>query len=91
MPDVAPTERLHGAGQALSAAGRHQQMQVVGHQDIGMDGAVMNRRRFGKPCMQAPVIVSAKEDRLAVVAALDHVQRLIGQEIAAEPCHWTPR
>jgi len=37
--------------------------------------------------MQAAVIVFAKENRLAVVAVLDHVQRLIGQEVAAEPCH----
>ena len=48
---------------------------------------MMGRRRFGKPCMQAAVIVFAKENRLAVVAVLDHVQRLIGQEVAAEPCH----
>ena len=37
--------------------------------------------------MQAAVIVFAKENRLAVVAVLDHVQRLIGEEVAAEPCH----
>jgi hypothetical protein len=37
--------------------------------------------------MQVPVVVLAKEDRLAVIAALDHVQRLIGQKISAEPCH----
>ena len=47
----------------------------------------MGRRRVGKPRMQAVVIVLSKEDRLAVIAALDHVQRLIGQEVAAEPCH----
>jgi hypothetical protein len=62
-------------------------MQVIGHQHIGVDGAVVRRRRFGKPGMQPPVIVSAKEDRLTVVAALDHMQRLIGQEITAEARH----
>ena len=56
-----------------------------------MDGAVIGGRRFGKPCVQAAEIVLAKEDRLAVVAALDNVQRLIGQEISAEPCQGTPR
>ena len=60
---------------------------MIGHPDIGVDGATMGCRRFGKPAVQPPVIVSAKEDRLTVVAALDHVQRLIGQKITAETRH----
>jgi len=60
---------------------------VIGHQDIGVDGAVIGRRGVGEPVMEPLVIVAAKEDRLTVVAALDHVQRLIGQEITAETSH----
>jgi hypothetical protein len=30
------------------------------------------------------VVVVAEEDRAAIVAALDHMQRLVGQEVAAE-------
>jgi hypothetical protein len=32
-------------------------------------------------------IFDAEDDRAAIVAALDHVQRLVGQEIAAVPSH----
>src|SRR6202007_1952759 len=69
ISDVAPAKRLHRAGQAGLVGGGHEEMQVVVHQDIGVDGAVMGCCRFAEPCVQAPVIVLAKEDRLAVVAA----------------------
>jgi hypothetical protein len=36
------------------------------------------------------VVLDAEEDRAAIVAALDHVQRLVGQEIAAVPSHGGP-
>jgi hypothetical protein len=55
-----------------------QKMEVIGHQDIGVDGAIMRRRRFGEPGLQPAVVVLAKEDRLTVVASLDHVRRPMG-------------
>jgi hypothetical protein len=33
------------------------------------------------------MVVVGKEDGLAVVPALDHVQRLIGQNVTAKPRH----
>ena len=35
-------------------------MEVIGHQDIGVDGAIMRRRRFGEPGLQPAVVVLAK-------------------------------
>ena len=38
-----------------------QKMEVIGHQDIGVDGAIMHRRRFGEPGLQPAVVVLAKK------------------------------
>jgi hypothetical protein len=90
MTDIAPAERLHHARQAQGRLRRRQQMHVVGHQHIGMDGAAMARRRLGEPRAIELVVLVAKEHGLAVVAALDQMQGLIGQEISAEPSHGAP-
>lgn len=63
---------------------------MVGHQHIGMDGAAMARRRLAEPKAIARVILVVKEGRRPVVAALDHVQRLIGQEIPTKTRHPRP-
>jgi len=62
-------------------------MDVVGHQHVSMDRAASVARRLGEPAAVADIAGLVKEDRLAVVAALDHVQRLIRQEIAAGARH----
>jgi len=50
-----------------------------------MDQAAVLARRFGEPAQVARVVLGRKEHRATVIAALDHVERLIGQKIAAEP------
>jgi hypothetical protein len=50
----------------------------------------MARRRLSEPGAVTLVILAAEEDGLAVVGAVDHMQRLVRQEIPAEPRHATP-
>jgi hypothetical protein len=47
----------------------------------------MRQCGFGEQGMEPVVVVRAKENRLAVVTALNDVQRLIGQKVSTEPCH----
>src|SRR5579872_2976369 len=62
-------------------------MHVVGHQHIGMDQAAILGRGVAKPVAIPCIILLAKENRRAVIAALDHVQRLIAKKIASKPRH----
>jgi len=48
---------------------------MVGHQDIGMDAAALRFRMFCQPFQVETVVFFSKEAGLAVVAALDDVQR----------------
>ena len=74
MPNVAATERLHHARQAVDALRRQKQMHMIGHQHIGVDGATMGSGGSDEPVAIADIVILAIEDRLAVIAALDHVQ-----------------
>ncbi len=60
---------------------------MVGHQHIGMDRQPVFGCSRREPVAVAIIIVLGKEDRLAIIAALDHMQRLIGNEEASEPGH----
>ena len=87
MPDIADAEPLHHPRRAVGGAGGQQQVHVVGHQDIGVHGAsVVPRRLRQKPAI-ARIVVVMEEDRLPIVAALDHVHRLIRQKIPPKPRH----
>ena len=63
---------------------------MVGHQHIGVDQTAVFGGCFGEPVTVVFVVFDVEEDRAAIVAALDHVQRLVGQEIAAVPSHGGP-
>ncbi len=90
MANIAAAERLHGAGQAVGGARRHQQMHVVGHQHVGMNRATMVQGGCSEPVVVTAIVLRREEDRFAIVAALDHMQRLIGQKVASEPRHGRP-
>jgi hypothetical protein len=87
VANVAAAEGLHRAREAVGGTQRHQKMYVVGHQHVAVNGAAVLDRGRRQPIAIAPAIVLAEEDRPSIVAALDHVQRLIGQEIASDPRH----
>jgi hypothetical protein len=69
-------------------------MDVIGHEDMGVDAAAMMRKPWGlcglsEPATVLSIVVFAEEDRPTIVATLDHVEQLIGQEGATEPGHGT--
>jgi hypothetical protein len=65
-------------------------MDVVGHQHIGVNGAVMLVRGESEPFVIKAIILVFEKDGLAIVTALDHVQRLIRHKIAPSGPSPTP-
>jgi hypothetical protein len=57
-------------------------MEMVGHQDIGVDPTVELVRGGADLFPQEPVVVLLEEDLLAIVAALNHMLRDSGQNEA---------
>lgn len=57
---------------------------MVRHQHIGVDLAAVLACRREQPGQIVFAVGIEKEDRLPIVAALDHVQRLVGQKVAAQ-------
>ena len=60
---VADPEPLHQARWPIRGAGGQQEMDVVGHQDIGMNSTAMVLRRLGQQPPIAGVVGVAEEDR----------------------------
>ncbi len=50
-------------------------MDMIGHQHVGVDLATFRQRRLSELTRIAPVILLAKEARLAIVAPLNDVLR----------------
>jgi len=73
MAHVAPAERLHHATYATEVRRRHQQVDMVGHQHVGMDRATFALCDFVEIAQVTTIVVRREEARLAVVAALDDV------------------
>jgi len=62
-------------------------MEMVGHQDIGVDGAALRRCRFPEPAEEqaAPLII--EEHRLAIVSALKDMMGLPRHGQSRQPRH----
>ncbi len=76
---IAPAHRLHHLRQTIHRLRRGQQMKVVAHQDIGVQGDTKLRRAFMQQIQQHLIIRCAGENGLPVVAALDNVMGVTGQ------------
>lgn len=59
---------LHHAREIVGPLGRCQQVQVVGHQDIGVDAAVILLRCLEQPVQIAAIVFLGKAGRLPVSA-----------------------
>jgi len=73
--NIALPQRLHQLPGATGRRRRQQQMDMVGHQHIGVDTALRLRRVLAQPAEITTGIVIGLEAGLAIVAALDEVQR----------------
>jgi hypothetical protein len=74
---VAATKILHRPADALRIVRRQQQVNVIGHQHIGMDGAVPALHSLRQPLQIDPPVVVLEEDRLPIVAPLHDMGRHI--------------
>jgi hypothetical protein len=85
--NVEPAHLLHHQRQAGGIAGRGQQVQVVRHQDVGVDRHVIELGALLEPDQEALVVGLFAKDHLAVIAALDDVVRLLGNDESGLACH----
>lgn len=65
-------------------------MHVVGHEHIGVQAATAFLERLAQPVAVSKVVVISKEAGIAVVSALDYVQRNTSQVDAGAAGHDTP-
>ncbi|EEF25229.1 conserved hypothetical protein, partial [Ricinus communis] len=77
---VQTAELLHHQGQAGVVGRGRQQVQVSGHQRVGMDRHAVKAGRLLQPTEQARVILLVAEDQLVIVAAMKDVVRLMGKD-----------
>jgi hypothetical protein len=73
VTDVSPPQCLHDVSELAALARSHQQVDVVGHQDVGVDHASFPLRSLLQFLQVPDVVDIGKEAGLAVVAALDDV------------------
>ena len=73
--DIPPADRLHELGGAFRCLRCKQEVDMIGHQDVGMDGATPVGSRFSEPVEVAVVVLFGKEAWLPVDASLDEVLR----------------
>ena len=72
---VASTERLHDARDLPDAVWRHEQVHVIGHQNVCVDLAAFVQGDFAQIAPVAFVVPRREEARLSIVAALDDMLR----------------
>jgi len=56
----------------------HEQVEMIGHQNVGVNPAPTLQLRLSKTFQEKPVIVFCKKYSLAIVAALDDMMRING-------------
>jgi hypothetical protein len=76
--DVAPADGLHEPGGAFRFVRCDKEVDVVGHEDVGMDGAVPIASRFLQPVEVTVIVLLGEETGLAIDAALHDVLRETG-------------
>ena len=73
--NVAPAQRLHHSRYGTWSQRGHEDVDVVGHQDIGMHGATFASRQFAQVGAIAQIVAFAVKPRLSIVATLDDMVR----------------
>ena len=87
MLHIALAEQFHQVSYDIRLSWRQQQMHVIRHQHIGMDGATGALRAQSQLVEIEKIVVIREETGLAVVAALDDVKRNIGKRNARTTWH----
>ena len=76
---IALAERLHDAARRARIVGAHGQMDRVGHQHIGVHATALPARMIFQPVEVVLAVVRCEKAGLAVVSALNQMQRYSGK------------
>jgi hypothetical protein len=87
LPDVLAAEPLHHAADRARCGRRHQQVDVVVHQHIGVEQAAVGEQRLAQQLAISGAIGIVRETGQAVVAALHDVLRDAGKVESGLACH----
>jgi hypothetical protein len=79
VPDISSPDALHEASQVALAFRFHQEMNMIGHEDIGIEPCPAFAFGLSQTFQEDLIILLCKKDGLSIVAALDHVMG-IGRE-----------
>ena len=71
MVHVPPSNGLHDLGQAVRLPWGHEQMDVIGHQDIRMHRRRVPRRGLVETRQGEAILVRVQEDGLPIMPAVD--------------------
>ena len=84
---VGPVYRLHHPRQAAGHIGCRQQVDVIVHQHIGVDPALLLTCVMTQQAQVGDAVAIRKEHALTIVAALDDMLRISGRIDAPWPWH----
>ena len=85
--DVVTSDPLHHPCQALIVGRRSQQVQVIRHEHIGMDGHLELPCSLLEPAEEGQMVIGITEDGQAVMATLDDVVRLVRNDESGKAGH----
>ena len=71
MIDGTPAERLHALGDAVGLTRPQQHMDLMGHEDRGVHGAALCRRRLLETRQGKAVIVYLEAEQLPIMPLLE--------------------
>ena len=80
MANLTPAERLHEPRQRNGVRRGQEKMNMIGHQNLSMHQHASGARGFRQAVQIKPPVRVFKEDRHAVVAALNDVMRLASRQ-----------
>ena len=84
---IASAHGLHDFADTPLVAWGQQQMYMVGHEDVRVYVNLVHHAGFPHALQIKIVVLVAHKHRRVIVAALDHVLNLSGQDVAGLPCH----
>ena len=84
---LAPPHRLKHFADALCALGRRQQVNVIGHPNIGMNRQTVRSGGLNQRVAKKLVVGIGTEHHLSIVTALDDVLRLTGDDDTRKAGH----
>lgn len=76
---IALTERLHHGADRPFGRCRHEQVDVVGHEHVGMDCTAVADAVLVEPVQIEPIVLVGEGAGLAIVSALDEMERDVGK------------